>query len=445
MGGALIRGGSLLSTSVAIFLAVQARPDRLSRCKSRLRTIAVRRIMIQAPTARSRGEPTMPLPNEPIDKSIARWVEAGLIDADTAARLRAHEQALAPAHTGRLAIFAFGFGGLLLAAGIFLFVAANWDSLAPAARFGIVLAMVAMLHLGGAFGTRFSAALATTLHAAGTAALGAGIFLTGQIFHLQEHWPQALLLWALGAACAVALLRDWPQVLWLAVLGPAWLAAEWAARFPWYWLLAASAAEQVLSFGLVVLSAAYLAAAGPQLDATWRRVLARLGAVGLIVSAMALSSSGNQSVRGALAGIEQETVPVVLLGLGWGAAIGLPLLLGWLLRRRDSWPVAVAAVVAGLVVALDASVTGQRLLIYLLYAIASAGLVAWGLRERQRLRINLGVLGFSLTVLAFYFSSLFDMLGRAAGLIGMGLLCIAGGWLAERVRRRLIASLERIQ
>lgn len=384
------------------------------------------------------------MPSERIDKSIARWLEAGLVDDATAARLRAHEQARVPAHTGRLAIFAFGFGGLLLAAGIFLFVAANWDSLAPAARFGIVLTMVAVLHLAGAVGARFSPALATTLHAAGTAALGAGIFLTGQIFHLQEHWPEALLLWAFGAACGVALLRDWPQVLWLAVLAPAWLAAEWASRFPWYWLPAASAAEKVLSFGLVVLSAAYLAASGPRLDATWRRALARLGAAGLIVAAIGLASSGNASLRAALTGGEQEAVPVALLGLGWGVAIGLPLLLAWLLRRRDGWPVAVAAVVAGLVVALDAAVSGQRLLIYLLYAIASAGLVAWGLRERQRLRINLGVLGFSLTVLAFYFSSLFDMLGRAAGLIGMGLLCIAGGWLVERIRRRLIASLERV-
>jgi len=385
----------------------------------------------------------MAMHDERIDKSITRWLEAGLIDAATAARLRSHEQALAPAHTGRLAIFAFGFGGLLLAAGIFLFVAANWDSLSPGVRFGIVLAMVAVLHAGGAAGARFSPALATTLHAAGTAALGAGIFLAGQIFHLQEHWPQAFLLWALGAACAAALLRDWPQVLWLAVLGPAWLAAEWASRFPWYWLVAAGAAEQVLSFGLVVLSAAYLAATGPAHGATWRRALAQLGSVGLIVSAIGLMSSGDASVRAALAGGEPEQLPMALLALGWTVAIGLPLLLAWLLRHREGWPVAVAAVLAGLAVALDPSITLERLAIYLLYAIASVGLVAWGLRERQRLRINLGVLGFSLTLLAFYFSSLFDMLGRAAGLIGMGLLCIAGGWLAERVRRRLIARLER--
>ena len=42
-------------------------------------------------------------------------------------------------------------------------------------------------------------ALSATLHACGTIGLGAGIFLSGQIFNLQEHWPGGLLLWAIGA------------------------------------------------------------------------------------------------------------------------------------------------------------------------------------------------------------------------------------------------------
>ena len=112
-----------------------------------------------------------------------------------------------------------------------------------------------------------------------------------------------------------------------------------------------------------------------------------------------------------------------------------------LTRRTEAWPVLVAAVLASIVIVLDPAITWQRLCIYFLYAVGSVGLVGWGLLDRQRLRVNLGVLGFALTVLAFYFSSLFDMLGRALGLIGMGLLCIVGGWLAERVRRRLVAGL----
>lgn len=377
-----------------------------------------------------------------VDEAIGRWIEAGLIDAGTAERLRSHERSRAPEHTGRAARLAFGFGGLLLAAGVLLFVAANWDLLSPWSRFGILMGAVAALHLGGAVGGRFSPALATSLHAAGTAALGAGIFLSGQVFHLQEHWPQGLLLWALGAGFAALLLRDWPQVLWVAVLGPAWLAAEWASLFPWYRLVTPGVAETVLSFGLVVLSAAYVSATGRGLDADWRRALARLGSVGLIVAAFALASSGDAVRRGFAGGPEPEDVPGMLLAIGWAVALGLPLGMAWLLRRREAWPVAAAAVLAGIVVALDASAMGQRLLIYLVYAVGSVGLVAWGFRDRERGRVNLGVVGFTLTVFAFYFSSLFDMLGRAAGLIGMGVLFMAGGWVAERVRRRLLVRLE---
>jgi uncharacterized membrane protein len=377
-----------------------------------------------------------------VDEAIGRWLEAGLIDASTADRLRSHERARAPEHTGRTARLAFGLGGLLLSAGVLLFVAANWNLLSPWARFGILAGVVVLLHLGGAVGGRFSPVLATSLHAAGTAALGAGIFLSGQVFHLQEHWPEALLLWTVGAGFAALLLRDAPQVLWVAVLGPAWLAAEWGSRFPWYGLVTPGVAEMVLSYGAVVLSVAYVSATGREFGTSWRRALAQLGSVGLIFSAASLASSGDALLRELSGSDVPAPVPVALLAAGWTVAVGLPLGLAWLLRRREAWPVAVAAALAGIVVALDASITAQRLLIYLVYAAGSVGLVAWGFRDRERGRVNLGVLGFTLTVFAFYFSSLFDMLGRAAGLIGMGVLFIAGGWLAERVRRRLLARLD---
>jgi hypothetical protein len=74
-------------------------------------------------------------------------------------------------------------------------------------------------------------------------------------------------------------------------------------------------------------------------------------------------------------------------------------------------------------------------------AIGAAGIVLWGLRDQQRLAINVGVLGFALAVLGFYFSSMYDRLGRAVGLIGIGILFIGGGWLLERARRRLIGRM----
>jgi uncharacterized membrane protein len=82
---------------------------------------------------------------------------------------------------------------------------------------------------------------------------------------------------------------------------------------------------------------------------------------------------------------------------------------------------------------------GNGVLPYLWCLAFSLGLVAWGLVDRRRMRINLGVAGFALTVVVFYFSSVMDRLGRSASLIGLGLLFLGGGYLLERGRRRLLA------
>jgi hypothetical protein len=45
---------------------------------------------------------------------------------------------------------------------------------------------------------------------------------------------------------------------------------------------------------------------------------------------------------------------------------------------------------------------------------------------------------FAATVLTFYSSQVMDKLGRSASLIGLGVLFLAGGWMLERARRRLV-------
>jgi hypothetical protein len=70
------------------------------------------------------------------------------------------------------------------------------------------------------------------------------------------------------------------------------------------------------------------------------------------------------------------------------------------------------------------------------------GIVGWGIKERLREVVNVGVIAFALTVCGFYFSAIFDKLGRSLGLIGIGLLFLGGGWLTERMRRRLLARMD---
>ena len=54
-------------------------------------------------------------------------------------------------HSGAGHLFlALALGTLMVGAGTLLFVAAHWDGLSPASRFALVLAQVALFHLGGA-------------------------------------------------------------------------------------------------------------------------------------------------------------------------------------------------------------------------------------------------------------------------------------------------------
>ncbi|HET7873569.1 MAG TPA: DUF2157 domain-containing protein, partial [Terriglobales bacterium] len=162
-----------------------------------------------------------------LEKQLQRWIDARLIEAAAAGRIRQFEEESGKGRLRWPAMLAVGFGALMLCAGILLFVAAHWDEYSPLQRFSLVLAMVALLHVSaGLLGTKVPA-IAVALHCAGTAALGAGIFLAGQIFNLEEHWPGGVMLWALGATLAWLVLRQWPQALLAAVLIPAWISGEW--------------------------------------------------------------------------------------------------------------------------------------------------------------------------------------------------------------------------
>jgi len=369
--------------------------------------------------------------------ALERWSSAGLVDAALADRIRAWEEE----HGGergrsRLAILAFAFGGILLVAGVLLFVAANWDRLAPGGRFALVLAMIAVFHLGGAYASRTSSALAATLHAVGTGALGAGIYLSGQIFHMAEHWPGALMLWSIGAALAFWLLRQWPQLLWLAVLAPAWLWGEWVEAQP---PMAAWRGVSQATLGIFLLACAYLMASAPEARESWRRALTWLGAIAIIPAAGAMAWSDFSSAEAVGTGLSTRS-----LIAAWSLAIVLPVGVAWVLREREAVFLAVAIAWGFAALWVNPRPDSGELLMWLLYAAGAVLLVLWGIRDRQRLAVNIGVLAFAMSVFGFYFSSLYDKLGRAFGLIGVGFVFIGGGWLLERARRRLLGRIAKV-
>jgi hypothetical protein len=205
--------------------------------------------------------------------------------------------------------------------------------------------------------------------------------------------------------------------------------------------------QKILAEGLLLLAITYLTAPVDRSGAT-RRALVWIGGLALIPLVIFVAFSGEASVG------TERALPDSYRAFGWAVALALPVLLAGWLRRKASWVNIIAAV---WVVALGATgfhgygryapagsaglVEWNELAMYALYALGSIGLIAWGMAEARKERINLGVAGFALTVLAFYSSTVMDKLGRSASLIGLGLLFLLGGWQLEKARRLLVARL----
>lgn len=353
---------------------------------------------------------------------LDRWQSAGLVDAKTAQRIRDYEQSAgeeaappSPVRSRLLVWLALGLGGLLLGAGVLLFVSAHWDELSPAARMSLIVLAVAAFHGGGVWASERFSGLATTLHALGTIACGGGIAMAGQIFHIEEHWPTGILLWAMAAWAGVWLLRDWPQVGMAALLTPAWIASEWQVR---WWL-----EDEVMTGFLLLVALTYVSAQKGRYGSMWRICLARIGTYTALPLALLLPLARSN---------REWHSPAAL------AALLPPLVLAYALRQQAAWMNVIAAVWVGGYISFTHI---QGTLAYIAWgALGAILMAAWGVREGRVERVNLGVAGFACAVLAFYFSNLMGALGRSLSLMVLGILFLAGGWQLEKLRRRLTAQ-----
>jgi uncharacterized membrane protein len=360
------------------------------------------------------------------DVHLEQWTRANLVPADLAGRIRDWEHEQAPAGGLRWpTLLALAFGAILVAAGALLFVSAHWDQISPDARMALVVLMVAVLHAGGAAVARRFDGLSVALHTVGTVTLGAAIALAGQIYNLSEHWPSAVMLWALGAALAWLLLRQWPQAALTAILVPGWLASEWSA-----WCADHGPEYSVpTAVGICAFSLVYLSARRSATDSPLRKALMWIGGIALLPSALFLAADRWSGIPASGA-----------LAFAWAIALLTPLAAAVLLRRRDVlWNI--GAILWTALLALSNPGIGSHALVYLWCAIGAIGLAWWGMHESRPERINLAIAGFALTVLCFYFSDVMDKLGRSTSLMLMGLLFLGGGWLLERTRRGLLARI----
>lgn len=360
-----------------------------------------------------------------IERKLAAWRGAGLIDAETAARLRAYEAA----HTRPLALWAvIGIGALAIALGVISVVAANWDAIPPQVRLGLHFALIALALTalwrwpGQGWGQE---ALLFICGALGLTFLGH----LGQVYQTTSPLWQPLAAW-LGLFGPLFLLRGQSWLAALAVTA-ALVFAGWDFATDHNYRGSVLAVELPTALPLALAPLGAMARLGARAG-FWRR-LEQLG------FDYALSGA---SVAIVMANVDRPATHsehgVVWLLAALAAAAAL------LLARRDRSGQAAASVMAAagvltwLALHLGEGRVGFAVLFMLLWAAVAAGALygAW----RGAFQLAVAMLALRLIVLSFQFDD--NLLTSGFGLIGAGVMILAIAWAAVRIARAFAPARE---
>jgi uncharacterized membrane protein len=377
---------------------------------------------------------------------LTRWQTAGILDGATARHIRAWEsEQKKPAGLRWQVIVALILGAILLACGVALFVSAHWDKIGPGARFSVVLGMVSVFHLGGSWAHKRFRVLSTALHAVGTLSTGAAIALVGQIFNIEEHWPAAVLLWALAALAGWILLHDEAQQTLTLLLFPAWLLSEFS-----YYAEGHIGENVYVGRFIVVWAVLYLTFFLGSKRRIVQGILFAVGAIASVVGVVFL-------LDGWRSWGDQTYLSLGTRTWGWVFIAALPLLFTVFKFSKSVIPV-VVAICSSIALPWCQRTWTETYTIYdgsqhtlthnepnlaahALVAAFAVFIIWWGVRQTSQALVNLGIVGFAIAVGWFYFSDIMDKMDRSLGLIGLGILFLAGGWALEKWRRKLVAGM----
>lgn len=406
-----------------------------------------------------------------IGEALEDWRDRGLLDPDTAARLRADLDR----DNRRFSFNAFVItaGVICLCFAIMTFVAANWEEMSRLTRLILVI-----LSLWAAWGAALWTGLrglhwwhqALMLLACG--AFGAGIMLVSQIYHIQGNAADAVWLWALGTLLAAALTRG-SMVLVLAIgLFALWhgMQIDTFSRgtdlnlpyLGWWlvgsglalWLRSRAAAHiSVIALCFWLLSA---------LATVQSPVLAALILAGLALTAISgllASFSGPRLLHG----FEGAALAYAVLMLGFVTFyLTLSLTEAWLRDATEAdprgWIIPALLLIPPLVLALMGQVRGWPLAYDMWVSVAAGVLILavylvlplpilpealllalfiWITRMGWRLDLRslrvIGTGGFVLALLMIYGVTVGTLIGTSGFYLGAGVILLGGAWVATRL------------
>ncbi len=112
-------------------------------------------------------------------------------------------------------------GVILIGAGVFSFVAANWQVISKFGKLFIIIFALFASHLGAWYLKEklFYNKTSEVLHLLGSIIYGSGIFLVAQIFNIRANWPDGFLLWLTGVLFLAYVINSYLQYTLVIILG----------------------------------------------------------------------------------------------------------------------------------------------------------------------------------------------------------------------------------
>lgn len=391
-----------------------------------------------------------------IEEEGQRWVEMGIITGEQKEKIAAlypYKKSVGE----RLPVFA----AILVGAGILTFIASNWGIIPPLLRLCIIFVALGGFYVAGYRAEQSgSRSLGTALLSLGVVTFGAGIFLTGQMFHLVAYDARAFIIWSLPAVALALLYRShllsflgililnagqlysaisFQQFSWLLLLilavgvgSYALQSRERAIVMVWtpsvllHALLYLIAAEHAIGWLLLVSAVLYAA-----LDFLPDRRMRIAGQLGTLTSAFFLAVF----FIFFLGEMQHEPVPpVALFLLLFIGAAGLSLL-G---KRRHGEKISLYEWVIFLPFFYWPEI-GDVLYLLALFAL-SGGLLWSGYREEWSGKVTAGTLLFLLSTFIGYIQVAWAFLPKSLFFLVGGLLLFALNAFLQRQRRKLLAG-----
>ena len=163
-----------------------------------------------------------------LKRELEAWVSEGIIMPNQAEAIRKRYPEETPGLPWGTIIFS-SLGGVILGLGVILLFAYNWAKIPHLWKLALIFGALGIVHsvalLLHTRSERFKA-LGEALGLLGTMFFGAGIFLVAQIYHIDEHFPNAFIIWAIGALAMAWAMPSIAQGILAAVLIAIWCGSE---------------------------------------------------------------------------------------------------------------------------------------------------------------------------------------------------------------------------